>query len=76
MLHRKKYHKDATSKCNKFLNGVCTLDEFKCWYLHSGRRGGGAGTESSEETNSSECENEEQGFQRAQRKPVPPNTRI
>ena len=72
MLHRKKYHPEATSKCEKYQNGGCTFDEFECWYIHYSRR---EVSESSEEIDSSETENVQQGFQNAQRKTVPPNQR-
>ena len=75
MIHKKKFHAEETKKCIKYQKGVCTLDEDECWYIHSGRGGGGAGTETSEEADSSDNENKQQGFQKAQRKPVPPNIR-
>ena len=72
MLHRKKFHAEET---NKYQKGICTLDENKCWYIYSGRGVRGAGTVTSEENDSWDNENEQQGLQKAQRKPVPPNMR-
>ena len=72
MLHRKKSHPEETNKCKKYQHGECSFDKTECWYIHFERQ---KSIDSSEEVDSSENENLEQGFQKAQRKPVPPNRR-
>ena len=57
----------------KHNEGSCGLDENQCWYIDTYKS---HPNESSEEINvETDSENDNQDFQKSQRKPVPPNKR-
>ena len=35
MKHKKREHRHLVSKCQKFMQGICDLNENSCWFLHT-----------------------------------------
>ena len=67
MIHKNKSHVEDTKDCKNHKEGNCDFDEEDCWYFHK------TNSKSNKSSETSSTEEEEQVFQNAKSKTVPPN---